>query len=87
MGMNVNGIYTSLGSFGCPEDSLRSSVMSMLTFPVRITVVAEPLFLSYLLFWVSLLLAIALLEVLSERSGALIVLYVNAYNSWTARSA
>jgi hypothetical protein len=55
--------------------------MSMLTFPVRIAVVAGPLFLSYLSFWVSLLLAIAVLAVLSEPSSALIVLYVNAYNS------
>jgi hypothetical protein len=78
MGMNVTGIYTSPGSFGGPEDSLQSSFVSMLTFPVRIAVVAGPLFLSYLSFWVSLLLAIAILAVLSEPSSALIVLYVNA---------
>ena len=55
--------------------------MSMLTSPVRIAVVAGPLFRSYLSFWVSLLLAMTVLAVLSEPSSALIVLYMNAYNS------
>jgi len=61
--------------------SLLALVMSVLTIPVSLASAAAQLFVSYLTFWLSLLLVIAVLAVLSETSSALIVLYVNAYNS------
>jgi hypothetical protein len=61
--------------------SLLALVMSVLTIPVSMGAAAAQLFLSYITLWVSLLLVIAVLAVLSETSSALIVLYVNAYNS------
>ena len=61
--------------------SLLALVLSVLTIPVTIAASAAQLFLNYFTFWVSLLLVIAVLAVLSETSSALIVLYVNTYNS------
>ena len=61
--------------------SLIGLVMSVLTIPVSVGAAAAQLFVSYFFFWVGLLLVIAVLAVLSETSSALIVLYVNAYNS------
>ena len=61
--------------------SLLGLVMSVLTIPVSVGAAAAQLFLNYFFFWVGLLLVIAVLAVLSETSSALIVIYVNAYNS------
>ena len=61
--------------------SLLALVVSLLTAPVSIAAAAAQLFVSYFFFWVSLLVVVAVLAALSETSSALIVLYVNAYNS------
>jgi hypothetical protein len=61
--------------------SLLGLVISVLTIPVSIIAAAVQLFLSYFMFWVGLLLVIAILAALSETSSVLIALYANAYNS------
>ncbi len=61
--------------------SLLGLVVSALTIPVSVAAAAAQLFLSYFMFWVGLLLAIAILAALSETSSPLLQLYVNAYNA------
>lgn len=61
--------------------SLLALVVSTLTIPVSIAAAAAQLFVNYFMFWVALLLIVAILAVFSETSSVLITLYVNAYNS------
>jgi len=61
--------------------SLLALTVSAVTIPVSVAAAAAQIFFNYFIFWVALLLVIAILAALSETSSVLIALYVNAYNS------
>jgi hypothetical protein len=61
--------------------SMLALVTSVLTVPVSIAAAAAQLFVNYFMFWVGLLLVVAILAALSETSSVLVALYVNAYNA------